>query len=498
VAPTQTAPPEIEPPFRREAPFDLVIRGGDVIDGQGRPRRRADLGIDGGKIVTVGLLDEAQAARRELDARGLVVTPGFIDLHSHADPFSSTAHLAAMGVTTVVLGQDGVSPEPSVGELLARVDRSAIGVNVATLVGHSTARSGGRSRSGPGRAKLVEGRVATGLGEGAFGVSFGLEYDGARGADAEELRAALWPARGCGVAMAHLRSEDDDAIEASLRELVDLGRATAVPVHVAHLKVVLGEGEARAEEVLALLAGARAEGLRVTADLYPYDASYTTVAILFPSLARAPNDWPSARRRHRAEIADHLRARVTARNGPGAMTFGPGRYEGRTLEEVARAEDRPFEEVLLSVGPGGGEAAYRVMDPAVVRRLARDPFVAFGTDGSRTSAHPRAHGTFARALGPWVRDLELFTLEEAVRKATSLPASILGLEDRGVVAPGMAADLVVFDPAALADRATFQSPHEEAVGVRHVLVNGAIVRTDERAAPSPRGGAALRSRCRAR
>jgi N-acyl-D-aspartate/D-glutamate deacylase len=138
------------------------------------------------------------------------------------------------------------------------------------------------------------------------------------------------------------------------------------------------------------------------------------------------------------------------------------------------------------------------MDPAVVRRLARDPFVAFGTDGSRTSAHPRAHGTFARALGPWVRDLELFTLEEAVRKATSLPASILGLEDRGVVAPGMAADLVVFDPAALADRATFQSPHEEAVGVRHVLVNGAIVRTDERAAPSPRGGAALRSRCRAR
>jgi N-acyl-D-amino-acid deacylase len=497
-APLAVEPSAAAPPLLRAAPFDRIIRGGEVIDGLGLPRRRADVGVDAGTITYVGVLDERQTAREELDARGLVVTPGFIDLHSHADPFGSTSHLSAMGVTTVVLGQDGVSPEPSVGELLRRVERSAIGVNVATLVGHSTARAGGRSRSPSERSALVEAHVVRGLEDGAFGVSLGLEYDGARGADAGELGAALRPNRGCGVAMAHLRSEDDDAIEASLRELLTLGRETEVPVHVAHLKIVLGRGDARADEVLALLAEARAGGLRVTADLYPYDASFTTVAILFPPLARPPNEWADARRRHRAEILQHLRARVTARNGPGAMTFGPGRYEGRTLEEVALAETRPFEEVLFSIGPAGGEASYRVMDLGVVKRLARDPFVAFGTDGSRSSAHPRGHGTFARALGPWVRERGLYTLEEGVRKATSLSASVLGLTDRGVVAPGMAADLVVLDPEALTDRATFKAPHLEAAGVHHVLVNGAVVRKKERAVPSPGGGAALRSRCRER
>jgi N-acyl-D-amino-acid deacylase len=228
------------PPFLRATPFDRVLRGGEIIDGLGHPRRRADVGIDRGTITHVGVIDEAQSAREELDARGLVVTPGFIDLHSHADPFSNTKHLSAMGVTTVVLGQDGVSPEPSVGELLAKVDRSAIGVNVATLVGHSTARASGRGRS------VVERQVATALRDGAFGVSFGLEYDGARGADLAELEAALRPARDCGVGMAHLRSEDDDAVEASIDELLELGRRTKVPVHVAHLKVVLGEGAPRA------------------------------------------------------------------------------------------------------------------------------------------------------------------------------------------------------------------------------------------------------------
>jgi N-acyl-D-amino-acid deacylase len=483
------------PPFLRATPFDRVLRGGEIIDGLGHPRRRADVGIDRGTITHVGVIDEAQSAREELDARGLVVTPGFIDLHSHADPFSNTKHLSAMGVTTVVLGQDGVSPEPSVGELLAKVDRSAIGVNVATLVGHSTARASGRGRSASDRAAVVERQVATALRDGAFGVSFGLEYDGARGADLAELEAALRPARDCGVGMAHLRSEDDDAVEASIDELLELGRRTKVPVHVAHLKVVLGEGAPRAEAILSRLERARGEGLRVTADLYPYDASYTTVAILFPSLARPPNTWADARRRHADTIREHLRARVTARNGPGAMTFGPGRYVGRTLEEVALSEGRPFEEVLLAIGPAGGEAAYRVMDPALVMRLARDPFVAFGTDGSRTSSHPRGHGTFARALGPWVREQHLYTLEEGVRKATSLAASILGVTDRGVVAVGMAADLVVFDPDVLTDRATFVSPHEEATGVHHVLVNGVLVRRSEKAVAAPRGGAALRSRC---
>jgi len=481
------APPPPPPPFRSDETFSLLVRGGDVIDGSGAPAKRADVLVRGDRIAFVGDVDPSVRANRVLDATSAVIAPGFIDAHSHGHPLGDVEYALAMGVTTLVVGQDGASPAKRIGPWLDKLDAAHPRINVATLVGHATVR--GLAGAKPEKMGVL---VDEALREGAFGLSTGLEYDPGRLATMNELVATAAPvgARG-GLVMSHLRSEDDDRIDAALDELLEMCRKSGARAHVAHLKIVLGKGTSRADRLLSRLDEARASGLPVTADLYPYTASYTSLSILFPSFARPPASYAEAKRSRRAALAAHLRARVEQRNGPAATVFGTGPYAGASLEDVAAAKKMPFEDVLIALGPNGAEAAYFVMDEAVTARLFADPFVMVGTDGGGGGRHPRGFGAFARVLEELVAKRKLVPLEEAIRKMTDLPATTLGLRDRGCVREGCMADLVVFIPGEVHARASFTDPYRLAEGMRFVVVGGLVEREGARAT-SNRGGRALR------
>ncbi len=490
-----TSAVEPERAFQTSERVDLVIRNGKVCDGTGKPCRLADVVISGDHIVHVGAVAAGQAAARLIDAKGLVVAPGYIDAHAHTDPLGNVDHLLAMGVTTIVVGQDGNSPEERIKSYLDRVDAGRPRVNVATLVGHATVRSqeglGMKTTLDEAEIARMAARVDKALSEGAFGLSSGLEYDPGSAAGPVELAGIAMPVgkRG-GVVMSHLRSEDDDKIEAAIDELLAQCEASKAKAHVAHIKVVLGKGKARAQRVLEQLARARDRGVVVTADVYPYVASYTTLAILFPPYARPPNNYRAALTQKKKQLLEDLKKRVDARNGPAATRFGTGKLAGRTLEDAAREQGRPFEDLLAELGPNGGSASYQVMDDSVVSAFVLDPHVMFGTDGSASSPHPRGAGTFAEVMR-YVRSGDL-PLEALIRKTSALPAETLGFDKRGTLAAGSAADVIVFDEARVAARASFEKPQALAEGMRWVIVNGVVAWVDGKA--DGRAGKALRAR----
>ena len=495
-APTSSAalPPSFvdEPPFSSDEQFDLVVRGGTVIDGSGAAGVVADVLVRDGVVVHVGQLASDVKASEEIDARGRVVAPGFIDTHAHADPTEANENFIAQGITTVCIGQDGQSPAGDrVAVWARRMRKKRLRLNAAPFVGHGTVRNAagiGLSKHPSEKqiakmARLVE----RDMNAGAFGLTTGLEYQPGMFATAEELVAIARPvAASGGVVMSHLRSEDDDRIDAALDELLAQGERAGARVHVSHVKVVYGKGRARAEALLAKLEAARARGLSVTADIYPYDASYTGISIVFPEFAKPPNRYARVRRERHDELAEYLRARVALRGGPEATLFGTAPYAGKTLAQLSREFDKPFEEVLIAIGPGGANAAYFVMDDELQGRLLADPHVMISTDGSTAGRHPRGYGSFPRVLRRHVMEQHLLTLEEAVRKMTGLPAETLGLDHRGLLREGYAADLVVFDPAKVRDRATYEKPSLLAEGMEWVLVNGrAVVADGERTRARP-------------
>ncbi len=501
------APPT--PSLLPAEPVDLWIRGGLVVDGTGAEPRVADLLVREGRIVFVGRVeDEGVVAGEVVDAGGRIVTPGFIDPHSHGDPLETPhfRNFLAQGVTTIVLGQDGGSvPAGEMVSWLDSVDAARPGVNVATLVGHNTIRMesgvGHGVADAAGRVRMAE-LVARGMDAGAFGLSTGLEYDPGARADLDELVAIAEPvAARDGVVSSHMRNEDADQVEWSLAELLEQGRRSGAAVNATHLKVVLGNDPHQAHHLLAMMAEAREEGLRVTGDVYPYTASFTGTAILFPEWARPPHDYDAVVRTRREELTAHLRARVESRNGPDATLFGTGPWNGMTLAEAGAREGRPWPDLLVELGPSGARAAYFVMDEGVMTTFLQDPWVAVSTDGSPVMAHPRGYGSFPRILGRFVRDEGLLSLAEAIRKMTSLPASIFGLDDpersdppRGQIADGWAADLLIFDLDAIQDPADFSDPHQLAEGMTLVFVNGERVWGDGVDSAAPRYGRALRRR----
>ncbi len=462
---------------------DLIVTNGSVLDGLGAPAVAADVVIDDGLIVALGPdLADSYSAARVVDAAGRIVAPGFIDPHSHGNPFETPAfeNFLAMGVTTITLGQDGSSP--AVEDLAAWLDRVAargISLNLALFVGHGTLReqAGIGLSPEPTPAQLADmiARLDKAL-DVTWGLSTGLEYNPGLNAPPQEL-AALARAVGSRdrIIMSHLRSEDDDQLAAALDELVAQGEHARV--HVAHLKSVYGKGAERGREILAMLEKARARGAAITADVYPYSASYTGLSLLFPRWAKTVEQFAEAKATRYQELADYLRARVMARNGPEATLLGVEPFVGETLADLAARFELPFERVLIDVlGPDAGNAAYFVMDEVLQAELLADPHVAVGSDGSPTGFHPRGHGTFAKVIEQYVVAEERLSLAEAVRKMTSLPADIIGLEDRGRLLPGHAADIVVFAPEAVRARASYVDPLKLAQGFEFVIVNGRVAR----------------------
>ena len=484
---------EPEPvPFLADYPvIDLLVENGRVLDGLGGEAVPGDVAVVGDEIVFVGDagLDEDERedrVRQRIDAAGRYVTPGFIDLHSHGDPFETPAfeNFLAMGVTTISLGQDGSSPEvPDLGEWLDRVAASRTGTNVAMFVGHGTLRelSGIGSEPLPAPEQLSEmlALLERSL-RVAFGLSTGLEYNPGLNAQTGELVALAGVVGRHGrVIMSHLRNEDDHALEQSIAELLEQGRHARV--HIAHLKSVYGRGEARAAEILAILQRARDAGIEVTADVYPYTASYTGIAIVFPVWAKTREQFAVAKRERRNELAAYLRQRIEQRNGPEATLLGTDPYTGKTLAELAFEMEMPFEDVLIDViGPEGASGAYFVMNEELQSRLLADPWIGVSSDGSPTGFHPRGHGAFARIIEDYVTKRGVLTLPEAVRKMTSFPAGILGIRDRGVLRPGMKADLLAFDPKKVRETATWPEPLRLAEGFDVVIVNGRIARENGR------------------
>ncbi len=485
--------------------YDLLIKNAIVADGSGNGLFEADILIDEGLIVQVsepGAADER--AVQVIDAAGRIVSPGFIDTHSHGDPLETPRfdNFLSMGVTTISLGQDGRSPGgDDLSAWMDEVDEMGTGPNIIHFVGQNTLR------------QLVDAPQATGLDEsyieqiqeiigasmaaGSFGMTTGLEYDHGTFADLPELIDLAKPvAAAGGLVMSHLRSEDDDRIEEAVTELLDQGRGSGAAVHVSHIKIVFGDDPGQAEEVLTLLDEARGEGLQVSADVYPYVASFTGISIVFPEWALPPNDFDEIVDTRRDELEEYLRNRVNRRNGPEATLFGTEPWTGMTLAEVAESLDKPFEEVLIDdIRPGGASAAYFVMNEDVMRRFLRDPHVMVSSDGSPAMRHPRGYGSFAKIIRQYVNEESLLSLEEAIRKMTGLPAATLGLDNpdrvdtpRGLIREGFAADILIFDPDNVVDRATFEDPHQYAEGFDWVFVNGvAVIEDGERNRSTPAG-----------
>jgi dihydroorotase/N-acyl-D-amino-acid deacylase len=519
--------------------LDLVIRGGTLVDGSGAPRRRADVGVRGDSIVAIGDLTQARA-KRTLDASGLVVAPGFIDMHSHSD-FTLLVDGRALskvtqGVTTELLGESSsaapaVGParaelERSLAELELRLDWSTLGeyfrrleqsrtsVNVLSTVASGQVRAavvGYDDRPATAEElKQMEELVEQAMREGAAGLSSGLIYAPNRYASTEELIAlAKVASRHDGFYLTHLRNEAERLLEA-IAEAIEIARKARLPVEIIHFKrsgVRLDGGAETSsiQEAAALVERARSEGVAVTADVYPYHASQTTLSTRLPGWSQ---DGGRARMLERlrdpetrARIRDEVRARLAegkAGATPETMLFGRTtfeahrRYQGMRVSEIARAmEVEPAEAVieLVDKADGSTSAVYFGMREQDVEFALRLPWVAVGSDGTavapegllaRSHPHPRWYGTFPRVLARYVRERKTLALEEAVHKMTGLPAERLRLSDRGLIAEARKADVVVFDPETIADRSSFERPHQLSVGVRWLLVNGEPVLEDGR------------------
>ncbi|RNI22501.1 N-acyl-D-amino-acid deacylase family protein [Rufibacter latericius] len=460
--------------------FDVLITGGQVVDGTGKKGYSADVLLRKDTVAYIGKVDTTLVkVKKVINATGKVVTPGFIDTHGHGDPMGKKGfqNFLAMGVTTVILGQDGSHPE-DLKAWMQNLEQTPADVNVATFVGHGTLRmeSGVKfdSLPSPEQLKKMGQLLRNQLDMGCLGLSTGLEYIPGLYAPTYELEylAKVVGKKGK-LITSHMRNEDNDGVEVSIEELLLQGKYC--PVHVSHIKAVFGKGKERAEQILAKLEAARQSGIKVTADVYPYTASFTGISILYPEWALPPNNFAQVVSSRRQELETYLRDKVTKRNGPQATLIGTAPYSGKTLAQIAQEKNKPFEQVLVeNLPPGTASAAYFVMDEALQARFITDSSTMICSDGGPDMRHPRGYGTFARIIEEYVIKTKQIPLEEAIRKMTSLSAKTMGLPDRGVLAVGRKADVLVFDPAKIHETTTYQNPFQLATGFDTILINGKI------------------------
>lgn len=519
--------------------YDILIRGGRVIDGTGNPWFSADVAVTDGRIVAIGRLEGATATR-VIDARGLYVVPGFIDLHSHADEglgaprTRANPNMIMQGVTTVVVNQDGRSPWP-IAEQKALYERQGIGTNVVLMVGHGTVRSlvmkeDFRRPATPEEIERMKALVRQGLEEGAFGLSAGLEYVPGRWSTTEELveLTKVVAAYG-GFYIAHQRSEGRDPmwknasdptpsvdLLQAVKETIEISARSGVVAVASHLKAKGASYWGSSYAAVRLIAEARERGLPVYADQYPYDTTGTdgqTVLIPLWALAEEGVDVggqlgqlargraevfarltenlqrrladPKVREKIRADIAHEIDRRGGA-DRIIVYEFSDPKLVGKSLGEIARerGEDPVDTALWMQLNgldrPGGARMRGFSLSELDIEHIMRQEFTATCSDAGTVAfgegiPHPRYYGAFPRKIRRYVFERGVISLPFAIRSMTSLPAQIIGLRDRGVLREGYWADITIFDPEKIADRATYENPHQYAEGIRYVLVNGEFV-----------------------
>lgn len=482
--------------------FDLLIVGGSVIDGTGSAARVLDVGVRGDRIVALGASLPRARAKRIVEARGRVVSPGFIDLHAHLEPLLQLPLMESalrQGVTLALGGPDGGSPLP-LGPYLDSVTSVKPGINVAYLVGHNDIRRRvmGMEARAPRADELTRMRqlVAAAMGQGAFGLSTGLLYLPGTYSNIDEVVALAQAASDSGgIYTSHLRKEGIGLLD-GVGEALEIGRRAKIPVVLTHHKAVGQQMWGKSVITLAMVDSARKAGTDVMIDQYPYTATHTGIGVLVPSWAMAGGNAEFRKRLAVPALRDSILRGIVDNilNDRGGGDLARVQFsrvtwdrslEGKTLKDWALREKRePTPEqgaqlVLEAMLKGGGNAIYHVLDEQDVRRIMVHPQTMIASDGRLSQPgdghpHPRAYGTFPRVLGEYVRTQRLLSLETAVHKMTQMPAQRLGLNDRGVLRVGAYADVVVFDAATVKDQSTFTEPHQYPVGIETVIVNGTV------------------------
>jgi len=478
----------------RRAPVDtppptFLIQNALLIDGTGAPGRRAGVRVVGERIAEVGVL-EPRRGERVIDAGGLVLAPGFIDTHSHHDrgltEMPEATGAVSQGITTIVVGQDGGSRSP-LAEHFARLEAVPAAVNVASYAGHGTIReqvmgTDYRRAATADEIRRMQDLLRAEMAAGALGLSTGLEYDpGIYSSPGEVIELAKVAASFGGRYISHVRSEDRH-FWAAIEEIISIGREAHLPVQISHIKLAMRSLWGQADSLLRTLERARASGVDITADIYPYTYWQSTLTVLFPE-----RDFDNR------ETAEFVLREVSTPDGLLLARFDPDTtYVGKTVAQVAaaRGTDPPATLMALiresiAMEKRTGRSTESVIGTSMherdVEKLLGWPFANVCSDGALNGRHPRGFGAFTRVLGEYVRERRLLPLEEAIRKMTSLSARNVGVVDRGRIAPGQFADLVLLDPLAVRDLATPDEPRARSLGIRTVWVNGRIVYDGEKA-----------------
>ena len=471
------------PLIKQYPEIDLLIENANILDGNGGDAFEGNIYIVKDQIVSISKAKiKHLKIKKVINAEGKFVSPGFIDLHSHGNPKNTPIfeNFVAMGVTTITLGQDGESPETiNIKTWQKEVKKQGLGLNIAMFVGHGTLRTLAKVGTKVKADTLEMLKMKEILNHNldyCFGISTGLEYaPGLYAEEAELIELAKVVGAKNRMIMSHMRNEDDDQVINSIQELIRQGEWTRV--HISHFKSVYGKGKERAEEILQVIHRSRVNGVNITADMYPYIASYTGIAIVFPNWCKTQEQFELVKNTRRDELEAFIRNKVNSRNGPQATLFGTEPYTGKTLADLQKELKKPFENILIDdIGPGNASAAYFVMNDELQLTFLTDSIVSFCSDGNPTGYHPRGHGTFARIIEEFVMKRKALTLEEAIRKMTSYPADILGISDRGRIEVGKKADLVIFDPEKVKAKADYSNPFQLAEGFEIVIVNGNVAR----------------------
>jgi N-acyl-D-amino-acid deacylase len=505
------------PPHAVAPRFDLVITNARVVDGTGNPWFRADVAVKDGRIARIGRINPADAAK-VLDARGQIVAPGFIDVHTHVETIyeqPDAENFVRMGVTSLVTGNCGYSATDIAG-FLGKIKEQPLTVNLATLVAHGSVRSkvmGLENRApSPEELRQMEALVEQAMKDGAVGLSTGLIYLPGTYAKTDEIVAlARVAARYGGLYATHMRNEGNDVMPA-IRESLQIGEQAGMPVEISHFKISSRKLWGQSAQTVGLVREARQRGQVVTVDQYAYTASSTSLDSRLPSWllegGREEGKKRLAEKSVRERVAREMKEALKAggfKDYDYAVVAGyepDSSFNGKSIAAITKQVrgkkdvNSQIEQIIEMYIAGGAGMIYHGMNETDVQSIMREPFTMIASDSAvrrfgEGVPHPRSYGNNARVLGHYVRELRVLSLEDAIRKMTSLPAQTFNLRDRGLLREGFAADLVIFDDSTIADRATFEQPHQYPSGISYVIVNGESVLADGKLTGA-RPGQALR------